>query len=400
MPSEWIIALLQAIADALPVWLLYMGACLGHAYLWTVGLNLLYGNALPRWVHRFTRKIDVLCILGGPALFWFALDLGRTNVLEWVNSGIRLGLAPYTVVCWIFGLVIAPITQTRYWMRRTAQQPVETRSRVIDVARELGYSPIGLGKHAATCRLPFNQVFQVELNQKTLVLPQLPAAWDGLTILHLTDLHLCGTPDRRFHQFVIDECLKDGVPDIVAVTGDIVDSSWHHRWIMPVLDRLRWNLVGYAILGNHDAWRDEKLIRRRLRRIGLRVLGNGWDMLDVRCQPLVVIGHEGPWFKPPPDVSACPKDAFRLCLSHTPDNIRWARRHGIDLVLAGHVHGGQIRFPLIGSTFVPSRYSRYYDCGVFFEPPTVMHVSRGLAGQHPIRILCRPEVTRIVLRKG
>jgi predicted MPP superfamily phosphohydrolase len=68
-------------------------------------------------------------------------------------------------------------------------------------------------------------------------------------------------------------------------------------------------------------------------------------------------------------------------------------------VLAGHVHGGQIRFPLIGATFVPSRFSRRYDCGTFYEAPTLMHVSRGLAGQHPLRIRCRPEVTRIVLKR-
>jgi predicted MPP superfamily phosphohydrolase len=67
-------------------------------------------------------------------------------------------------------------------------------------------------------------------------------------------------------------------------------------------------------------------------------------------------------------------------------------------MLAGHVHGGQIRFPLIGSSFCPSRYSRRFDCGTFWVSPTVMHVSRGLAGMHPLRILCRPEVTRIVLR--
>jgi predicted MPP superfamily phosphohydrolase len=67
-------------------------------------------------------------------------------------------------------------------------------------------------------------------------------------------------------------------------------------------------------------------------------------------------------------------------------------------MLAGHNHGGQIRFPLLGSVFVPSRYGRRYDCGTFQEQPTVLHVCRGLAGQHPLRYNCRPEVTKIVLR--
>ena len=145
---------------------------------------------------------------------------------------------------------------------------------------------------------------------------------------------------------------------------------------------------------------------RRIGRLALLValpvafFGAGWEVLDVRGTPLAVIGHEGPWFAAPTDLAGCPDDAFRLCLSHTPDNIAWARRLGIDLVLAGHVHGGQIRLPLLGSVFVPSRYSRQYDCGTFYRPPTVMHVSRGLAGQHPLRFFCHPEVTRITLRRG
>jgi predicted MPP superfamily phosphohydrolase len=88
-----------------------------------------------------------------------------------------------------------------------------------------------------------------------------------------------------------------------------------------------------------------------------------------------------------------------LCLSHTPDNFAWAKRHRVDLMLAGHVHGGQIRLPWTGSIFVPSRYSRRYDHGTFHEGPTVMHVSRGLAGEVPLRYNCRPEVTLIVLQR-
>src|SRR4029453_10627168 len=122
--------------------------------------------------------------------------------------------------------------------------------------KELGYWPEGRGKHARLTRLPFNRCFQVEFRRLTLKLPQLPEAWEGLTILHLTDLHLRGTPDRRFYQWVMERALGEGVPDLIALTGDVVDSGWHHRWIVPVLGRLRWSLVAFAILGNHDVWRD------------------------------------------------------------------------------------------------------------------------------------------------
>src|SRR5262249_8916900 len=156
----------------------------------------------------------------------------------------------------------------------------------------------------------------------------------------------------------------------------------HQNWVVRTFGRLRWKEAGFAILGNHDTWYQHEIVRRRLRRVGLRVLGNRWEQIEVRGVPMVVIGQEAPWFRPGPDLTGCPEGVFRLCLSHTPDHIGWARRHRINLMLAGHVHGGQIRVPVFGSVFVPSRYGRRYDCGVFEEPPTVMHVSRGVAGDH------------------
>jgi uncharacterized protein len=262
----------------------------------------------------------------------------------------------------------------------------------------MGYVPAGRGTHGWLARLPGNEVFRVDFTERTFCLPQLPAEWDGLSILHLTDLHMCGTPDRMFFQQVMDLC-RDWEPDLVALTGDIVDSDHHHRWIVPVLGRLRWRVGAFAVLGNHDAWYHPQVIRRQLRKAGFQVLANCWQRHEVRGIPLAVIGHEGPWYRPAPDLSGCPAEGFRLCLSHTPDNVRWARRNAIDLMLSGHNHGGQIRLPVIGSVFVPSIYGRRYDSGIFHEPPTLVHVGRGLSGQHPLRYNCRPEVVRIVLRK-
>jgi predicted MPP superfamily phosphohydrolase len=306
-------------------------------------------------------------------------------------------LTLYVAICIALGLVALPLNTVLRLMRR--DPTLEKQSRVLDVAKHLGYRPVGRGKHRFLTYLPNNEVFQVELVERTLALPRLPAAWDGLTILHLSDVHLKGTPDRDYFRFVMDRC-ADWQPDILAVTGDIADSMHHMRWIVPILGRLRWSIAAFAILGNHDFWYDPPLIRRRLHRLGMDVLANSWRQIDVRGEPLVAIGHEGPWLKPRPDLSDCPREPFRLCLSHTPDNIRWARREGVDLMLSGHVHGGQVRFPLFGSVLVPSCYGRHYDCGVFEEPPTLLHVSRGLSGDYPLRYLCRPEVTKLTLRRG
>ena len=392
--------LLRSFADNMPVWLLWLGACLGHAFWMTVSLNVIYSNPLPRQFLKALRKVDFAIILCGPLVFGYALNVLGESGLMWEGFGPRRWLAPYTIIACLLGFVVAPICQLMYWLRRTAPQQVACTSEVIDVAQILGSPPIGREKQAHVALWPFNQAMQIEFTEKTLRLPQLPEAWDGLTILHLTDLHFCGSPDRAFHEFAIDESMRRGIPDLIALTGDVVDSPEHHRWIVPILSRLKWNIAALAILGNHDAWRDVPTIRRRLRKAKFDVLGNSWKQIEVRGVPMVVVGHEGPWIGPTPDLTSAPNDAFRLCLSHTPDNIPWARQNKIDLMLAGHVHGGQIRFPLIGSSFVPSRFSRQFDCGTFWRSPTVMHVGRGLAGQHPLRINCRPEVTRIILRKG
>lgn len=373
--------------------LLFVLTCAGHLAWQVEALNWFLGWPSPRRLSRLVRKLNTAALIAGPVVFWWAFAVGLDNL--W-GSGWPAVLLAYIYFCWIFITLFTPVALVRYWLRPRARALFHSAGEVFDVAAHLGCKPVGRGKHHRLAHLPGNQIFQVEFNEKHLHLPQLPPRWDGLTILHLSDLHFRGIPDRAFYQLVLERC-RDWQPDLVTVTGDIVDSHKHYRWVVPLLGRLRWNIAAFAILGNHDQWYDPPLIRRRLRRLGMHVLDNRWQQIDVHGQPLVVIGHEGPWFQPGPNLTHCPSDGFRLCLSHTPDNIAWARQQHIDLMLSGHNHGGQIRFPLLGSVYVPSRYSRRYDCGTFEEKPTLLHVSRGLGGQHPVRYNCRPEVTLLVL---
>ena len=127
----------------------------------------------PRELMRYTRKVDVLLALAGPLLFFYALDVFDTRQLAWQRGSLRFYLAPYVVVCWIFGFGIAPICEIFYLLRRRAPQLVEEKSETVDVAKELGYSLNGHGKDAKLCNLPLNQCFQVEFTEKTLALPGL-----------------------------------------------------------------------------------------------------------------------------------------------------------------------------------------------------------------------------------
>jgi predicted MPP superfamily phosphohydrolase len=378
--------------------LLFAVASLGHLALMVAGHNWCYGLPLPRHSGKFVHLTFGLLILAGPilTLTWWGWDLPALFTLEPFCWG-RLLTAGYVALCWLTGFVLLPLDTVRRLTRGTPTVQIASRAQVFDLEKELGGFGRLPGKHGLIARFPWNEIYRVEMSERTLRLPRLPQAWDGLTVLHLSDLHFNGVPPRSWQEAVIRRCAA-WEPDVVAITGDVADSIACQEWIVPVLSGLRWREAGLAILGNHDFWYDAPTIRARLTTAGLRILPNRWEQLDVRGQPLLVIGHEGPWLRPPPDLSACPQGPFRLCLSHTPDNLPWARRAGIDLMLSGHVHGGQIRFPLFGSVLVPSLYGRRYDCGVFDEPPTVLHVSRGLSGDQPLRYRCLPEVTLLTLR--
>jgi predicted MPP superfamily phosphohydrolase len=371
--------------------------CLGHLSLMIACHNWWYGQPFPK------KLGDVIHL--GHALLVVGFPLGLYLLVGWDILGLytfpsgpwtwREALAVYVMLCWLAGGVVVPVITLQRWQR--LDPTVDRQAEVIDVAEQLGYRPEGTGREAFLTRLPGNETFQVEFVERTLCPPRLPRAWDGLTILHLSDLHFNGTPAEAFFRWVVERCNQWG-PDLIALTGDIADSLDEQEWILPILSQLRSRVAGFAILGNHDFWYEPDLIRTYVNEAGLTMLGNSWQQIKVRGLPLVVVGHEGPWDRPAPNLSSCPTDPFRLCLSHTPDNIAWARRAGIDLMLSGHVHGGQIRLPGIGSLLVPSVYGRRYDCGTFAEGPTLLHVSRGLSGEHPLRYFCRPEVT--LLRLG
>ncbi len=377
-------------------WVLFLSAVLGHGALVMYVVNWIHGLAIPHGIQGHVKWVLLFLIPSGAGWLWWLTGFPVPELLTFAVVGPAL--TGYVGLCALLGLALPAFVLVRHLARRPAPALLSNHNHVVDVAAALGFRPEGRGKYRLLTRLPGNEVLLADLAEKTLALPRLPAALDGLTILHLSDFHFCGVPGKEYFQRVMELC-RGWEPDLVAFTGDMVDSDWHHCWIVSVLGRLRWKTAAYAVFGNHDYWHDVTLVRRRLRRIGFRVLGNGWETLSIRGEQVAVIGNEYPWGRPAPDLTDCPTGVFRLCLSHTPDNIYWAKEHDIDLVLAGHVHGGQVRLPVIGSIHVPSRYGRRFDCGTFEEPPTVMHVSRGLGGQEPLRYRCKPEVTRLTLRR-
>lgn len=369
---------------------------IGHACFWTFWLNNLYGRRLTKRFLKPWRLLTGLVIASGLPLLWWSFEYDPQH-------GFPVGLwsslvSFYFALCMLLGAVVFPIVTIIRLRRRPPASLLKEATLTLDLRAELGDHAVGDGYYRRIATLPFNGVFRVDFTDLVLAPPRLPQAWDGLTILLLSDFHFHGTPSRVWFERIFDKIAKEPPPDIVVLAGDFVDSDAHRDWIVPLLGRLKWTECGIAILGNHDEHHEPERVRTELKQAGYRVLSNTMETVAIRGVPCELIGHEGPWFPPGPLLAPDAK-TFRLCVSHTPDNFSWGVCNDIDLMLCGHVHGGQIRLPIIGSIFVPSVYSRRYDMGVFGYGNTTMVVGRGLSGKEPIRFRCNPQVIRLTLKR-
>jgi len=370
----------------------------GHCELWTAWLNRVYAQAWSRRrLGRWRRWHDAALLLGPPVLIG-VIGLWRPGVLgdgDWADMALPWKL--YAGLCTV-GFISLVFHSTRRRLQSGPRAVVSHESQVHDLAAQLGGRHIGEGRHQRMARLPFNQAFELDVTTRTVHLPRLPVEWDGFSIVQWTDLHLTGTVDLCWFEAVV-ELTNELEPDLAVCTGDLVDNIDLLDWLPGTLGRIEAKLGRCFILGNHD-WHHQP---DRVRQVATE--NAGWTDVASRSvawehhgHRLEIGGTELPWMGRHPEFEPKTDGTFRLLLSHTPDHINWAAGQDVDLVLAGHNHGGQVCLPLIGPVYSPSRFGVRFAAGDFQHGPTTMIVSRGLSGRHPLRYLCRPELTRIVLR--
>ncbi|MCA9214786.1 MAG: metallophosphoesterase [Planctomycetales bacterium] len=375
----------------------------GHWAISIWAVNRLHSTALP---YRFMKAIDkvwyaYLFLLPIGVVLWLVRRPDHP-LLTWERIGPYAQV--YGAVCSV-GAVYTFFVWWRYLADlSTTDRLLSTEQRIIDVENELGHKPTGTVFSTLLASIPTNQVFQIDVTTKVLAIADLPAELDGTTFTHISDLHYTGRMSREFHERVVS-LVNELNSDFVVITGDIIDKRKCFSWLTEVLGKIEKQRGALFVLGNHDLRiRDEIGIRDALTRSNITDLGGRWECIDVNGWPILFAGNELPWFPRATNMGECPqeingKPPFRCLLSHSPDQIGWARHNKFELMFAGHTHGGQIRFPGIGPVFSPSRYGVKYASGTFYETPTLMHVSRGLSGCRLLRFNCRPEMTQIVLRR-
>ncbi|MEI8371797.1 MAG: metallophosphoesterase [Planctomycetota bacterium] len=381
-------------------------AAAGHAAIWVAVINRTHATG---WPHSIVSKIDklfFLLLLAPPpmAVYWL-LSVDAPSLMPWrvfsstaANTTGILALEGYLGLCWISAVVI--LVQRLRWAILQNGSSILRFHRSRSLATNILHSPDH--PHHAIVHLPGNESLELDLIERGLDVPRLPPALEGLSIVHLSDFHFTGRIGRPFFEEIVrmSNALE---PEIVVLTGDLVDKTQFIDWVPDTFGRLKARYGVYYLFGNHDLRVDYRRLQRVMVDCGLVYLGGCWKVIKVRGQPVLVAGNELPWFKPAADLSTFPPRSevpFRLLLAHSPDQLPWARKGDGDLLLAGHTHGGQIRLPLIGPVFAPSYNGVQYASGLFYAPPTILNVSCGLSAELPLRMNCAPEIIHLTLHGG
>ena len=246
----------------------------------------------------------------------------------------------------------------------------------------------------------------VELNAVDVPIRGLPQGMDGFTIVHLSDFHL-GTIslNGRALEKAVRWAERDE-HDLVAVTGDLLTRQRGERHLRNALRRLRARHGVYAVLGNHDvddASRDPFSAPTDVSRIaaeGAVLLEDSAVKFEHDgCVVQVVGADPRSWKARRPKRLADPDADVRILLSHFPDVVERLEPGAFHLVLAGHLHGGQICLPAPrGKLRLEHLRARHWE-GLHETPAGMLHVSRGLGTSFvPFRFLARPEATKLTLR--
>jgi len=246
--------------------------------------------------------------------------------------------------------------------------------------------------------------YSIQVKSYDVRLKNLPKSFDGFTILLLSDLHSKQFGNR---QKKLVRLINQQSYDLVALTGDFVNKfKPDFKPAADLISQLR-QVPVYFVPGNHE-WRTGFKARQNLLDLGVRILDNQAEKYLINSQHIWIVGVDDPHLhkdrlnqaleKVDDLVNLVPK----ILLAHSPNIYPEAIEKKIDLVLAGHTHGGQVRIPFIGAAIAPGQgLLPQWDYGLFKKDGTTMIISCGLGESDlPIRFNIKPEIVRVTLRSA
>jgi uncharacterized protein len=328
--------------------------------------------------------IQFFLILGLVRVWDFRMESFTAVAFSW--KVIALGS-----VLWVFFMTVNHLEW--YWFRL---QPVDVRM----TAQRFPNHPPRFKVPLAFLENFFidNQVYDLEVVQYDLYLPQWPKEFSGLSLVQLSDIHFGKYIHKDYLRMVFEEA-KKLKPDFYALTGDFIS---HFKDIAPIrglLKGFKAPLGVYALLGNHDHWAGASEMRKALEDDGIKVLQNDVVYLKRKGKTLALLGVDDLW-EGKKDIAPLlqAKGDAKILLAHQPDHFYLAKKLKARLQISGHCHGGQICFPLIGPLIVPTIQGRKFAAGFIREKGSTLFIHRGIGGFPPLRTLCRPQVVKLVLK--
>ena len=262
--------------------------------------------------------------------------------------------------------------------------------------RSLGAGLVQLARAALA------EPYELAVERRAIALTRLPRELDGFRVVHLSDIHHSPFTGREQVERAV-EVANSLRPDIIALTGDYI--SHEREYIQPcaeMLGRLRARRGVYAVLGNHDNWVDAPLITDLFRSEGIRVLVNEGMRFEDRGAAFWLAGVDDTMVgleDLPLALAGSRTDEMKLLLAHNPVILRRAARAGVDLVLSGHTHGGQVTWRPERSA--SGRVRRRILRGLGRRGGTQIYVTRGLGTVVlPLRYGSPPEVSLLELRRA
>ena len=252
----------------------------------------------------------------------------------------------------------------------------------------------------------------LEVNEYEVVSDRIPQGFEGFRIAQVSDLHNAefGEGNEKLIQL-----LSQTDPDIIVLTGDLIDSR--HTDIEIALDFARQAIKlapVYYVSGNHEARvREYEDLKMGLAEAGVVILENQNVQITREGESITLMGIDDPSFQEDylfGDSESVARQAiddlqnesegYTILLSHRPELFDLYLETEMDLVFSGHAHGGQFRLPFVGGLVAPNQgFFPKFDEGRFTEENTTMIVSRGVGNSIiPIRFNNRPEIVLVTLR--
>ncbi len=244
-----------------------------------------------------------------------------------------------------------------------------------------------------------NEANSLKIEEISIKLKRLPRSLDGFRLVHLSDIHHSPFTEIEHIKRAV-EMANLLAPDMFVLTGDYV--SHETEYINPmaeVLGTLRSEFGTFACLGNHDHWTDADLVTSSLRNEKIVVMINEGLRFSARDTSFWLAGVDD-YMVGKTDLKAALRGSFpdemKMLLAHNPVIIRRAARSGVDLMLSGHTHGGQIKIREEEKRILPKRR---FKNGLYRRKDTQIYITRGIGTVVlPIRYQCPPEISLIKLR--